>query len=573
MKFKFKSKYKWGIFGFFFLLICSLMIAAKIQLPFKPLIMNYEAYISQAGREEVEKDFDYREFGDVSEFTKAIEDKRTIGGVGSDFQIARLVQKNLIQKIDWYKLFENSENEKLKEGFQTPENYFSLNQEQKKAVLSRKRSTFESLIRPEVVKHIDEYDQFLVDKEGNKIDTDKDGIADRFWEFFIPYYTQDKVIAYTIGDYEKNNKVYDIKPELAKNQKYKENKEQIQDKGIEFLDQSVAGIGKTLREYGYKYFEWTEAMRDNLLLGSEKVGNYSGVVTKDNYKQQIDGFVSYIKDITGKDFEDLKFNYYNSSGLELATTLIDIEKKPEVGFIYNGDALDAHYSQDNFEWLEDGKTLNIIRPKNNLTLLDGWIILKDVETNVVNQLYKTLYNSVYKGEDYSKDQMLQMALEKTKYKDENDNKFKYGYVLNFENLPNLANFDFINYTPSFINTFEFFKKTYFNDEVETIKLLDENDNPTQEEGFLVKDQNGIVQATEQEPTLTFDQLVAKAEERSSLFGLNIYLSQQPKQTVFGQRPEDFPEDPTFDIHYSFIAPVDENLDSNIRTYYNMKTKS
>ncbi|SYV91814.1 Uncharacterised protein, partial [Mesomycoplasma hyorhinis] len=91
-------------------------------------------------------------------------------------------------------------------------------------------------------------------------------------------------------------------------------------------------------------------MRDNLLLGSEKIGNYTGIVTKDNYKQQIDGFVSYIKDITNKNFADLRFNYYSSSGLDLTTNLIDIEKKPEVGFIYNGDALDAHYSKDNFDW-------------------------------------------------------------------------------------------------------------------------------------------------------------------------------------------------------------------------------
>lgn len=100
MKFKLKSRYKWTIFSLILLLISSLMIAFKVNLPFRPLIMNYESYLSEPGKEELEKDFDYREFGDVSEFTKAIEDKRTIGGVGSDFQIARLVQKNLIQKID-----------------------------------------------------------------------------------------------------------------------------------------------------------------------------------------------------------------------------------------------------------------------------------------------------------------------------------------------------------------------------------------------------------------------------------------------------------------------------------------
>ncbi|WP_215778139.1 spermidine/putrescine substrate binding protein [Mesomycoplasma hyorhinis] len=574
MKFKLKSRYKWTIFSLILLLISSLMIAFKVNLPFRPLIMNYESYLSEPGKEELEKDFDYREFGDVSEFTKAIEDKRTIGGVGSDFQIARLVQKNLIQKIDWSKLFQNSQNEKLKKGFKTPANYYSLTKKEKEAVLARKRRTFESLIRPEIVSHIDEYDKFLVDEKGNKIDSDKDGIADRFWEFFVPYYTQDKVIAYTVGDYKnKNNEIVEIKPELLKNEKYRENKAFIQEKGIKFLDQTVAEIGKTLREYGYKYFEWTEAMRDNLLLGSEKIGNYTGIVTKDNYKQQIDGFVSYIKDITNKNFADLRFNYYSSSGLDLTTNLIDIEKKPEVGFIYNGDALDAHYSKDNFDWLKDGKTINIIRPKNNLTLLDGWILLKDISSDVVDKFYNSLYNSVYKGEDLSENQMFKMALEKARYKDPEDDQIKSGYYLDYEKLPNLANFDFINYTPSFTNTFEFFKKTYFNDNVETVNALDDNNVETGDEIDLIKDKNGIVAANETTPTITFEQLAATAEERASLFGLNIYLSQQPKQTIYGQRPEDFPNDTTYDIHYSFIAPVDENLDSNIRTYYIIKTKS
>lgn len=123
-------------FSLILLLISSLMIAFKVNLPFRPLIMNYESYLSEPGKEELEKDFDYREFGDVSEFTKAIEDKRTIGGVGSDFQIARLVQK-FNSKIDWSKLFQNSQNEKLKKDLK-PQLIIIHLQKEKEVVLARK---------------------------------------------------------------------------------------------------------------------------------------------------------------------------------------------------------------------------------------------------------------------------------------------------------------------------------------------------------------------------------------------------------------------------------------------------
>ncbi|CNS27726.1 Uncharacterised protein [Salmonella enterica subsp. enterica serovar Typhimurium str. DT104] len=104
-----KLVYLFGKFAAFICLIILFFIAffLKSQFGFKPVIYNYESYISDQGREFINKDFNYREFGNISEFTKAIEDNRTIAGVGSDFQIARLAQKGLLQKIDYSKLFPN----------------------------------------------------------------------------------------------------------------------------------------------------------------------------------------------------------------------------------------------------------------------------------------------------------------------------------------------------------------------------------------------------------------------------------------------------------------------------------
>lgn len=86
------------------------------------------------------------------------------------------------------------------------------------------------MFRPEIVEHVDKYDQFMKDAYDPQkdLDTDNDGIQDRFWEFFIPYYTQDKVIAYTIGDYDVDGKRKNLR-KFQGNWSAKQ-KEQIQEK-------------------------------------------------------------------------------------------------------------------------------------------------------------------------------------------------------------------------------------------------------------------------------------------------------------------------------------------------------
>ncbi|SGA22905.1 Uncharacterised protein [Mycoplasmopsis arginini] len=46
------------------------------------------------------------------------------------------------------------------------------------------------------------------------------------------------------------------------------------------------------------------------------------------------------------------------------------EGRSDSAVIYNGDALDAYYSKDNFASVEDG-LIRFIRPKYNYLLMDG----------------------------------------------------------------------------------------------------------------------------------------------------------------------------------------------------------
>ncbi|WP_341488356.1 hypothetical protein [Mesomycoplasma ovipneumoniae] len=544
---------------------------SKSSFPFKPVVYNFEAYISDFGRDVINKDFNYREFGDVSEFTKAIEDNRTIAGVGSDFQIARLAQKGLLQKIDYSKLFPNWQLTKV---FQKPQNYESFSLVQKQEFINKKRAAFEEMFRPEIVEHVDKYDQFMKDAYDpqKNLDTDNDGIQDRFWEFFIPYYTQDKVIAYTIGDYDVNGK----RKNLRKFQRnwIAEQKQQIQEKGLKFEDQSLSGIGKTLRKNGYSFFEWTEAMRDNLLIGAEKTNQYGQILTENNYKSFVDGFIDYIGEISGFDYFNLRHNVFKTSGLDLANSVIDPSLNQDVGFLYNGDSLDAHYSKDNYEELEEENTIAIIRPKNNLTLLDGWIILKDTSPELTDKIYNSLYEGIYKGEDFDLEEIVQKAKVEVDFdfvQNSETEKFEpkkgKGFYFDYESIPFLANFDYINYTPTFKKSFEFFKKFYFNDAVETVrKTLDGED-----QSVFVDLNDEII---DDEKNLNYNNIKSETSSNRSLRALNMYLSQQPEQTLYGNMPtENNTDEGRYQINYTFLMPLDERLASQIRTYYNLKTKN
>ncbi|MDW2923909.1 hypothetical protein [Mesomycoplasma ovipneumoniae] len=544
---------------------------SKSSFPFKPVVYNFEAYISDFGRDVINKDFNYREFGDVSEFTKAIEDNRTIAGVGSDFQIARLAQKGLLQKIDYSKLFPNWELTKV---FQKPQNYESFSLAQKQEFINKKRAAFEEMFRPEIVEHVDKYDQFMKDAYDpqKNLDTDNDGIQDRFWEFFIPYYTQDKVIAYTIGDYDANGKRKNLRK--FQGNWSAEQKQQIQEKGLKFEDQSLSGIGKTLRKNGYSFFEWTEAMRDNLLIGAEKTNQYGQVLTENNYKSFVDGFIDYIGEISGFDYFNLRHNVFKTSGLDLANSVIDPSLNQDVGFLYNGDSLDAHYSKDNYEELEEENTIAIIRPKNNLTLLDGWIILKDTSPELTDKIYNSLYEGIYKGEDFDLEEIVQKAKVEVDFafvQNSETEKFEpkkgKGFYFDYESIPFSANFDYINYTPTFKKSFEFFKKFYFNDAVETVRETLEG-----EDRSVFVDLNDEI--IDDEKNLNYNNIKSETSSNRSLRALNMYLSQQSEQTLYGNMPtENNTDEGRYQINYTFLMPLDERLASQIRTYYNLKTKN
>lgn len=576
---------------------------------FRPVFMNFQAYLDKDAMKELEEKFQYQEFSELNEFSRAIESKRIIGGIASDFEVARLIIGKQLKKVKYEKILQQVKN------INDPDN-FTANGMLKKSIV-------EKYLRPETVKHMDSYNKYLVDKDQKAIDIDKDGIPDEMWEFMLPYYIQDKVIAYTTGTYS-NDKKTEI--ELRSNRLTDEEKEN----GITFEKQDFISIANKLVEQGYDRFVWTEASRDNLLIGSEianadkkpNESTYSGEVTVSNYESMIEAFLKVVQDGTGKSFRDNSRNKALSNGSDLLNSLIDPNKNDSVGVMYNGDGIDAFYASDNFDSVTDG-AIRYIRPKNNITLLEGLVIPEYIPKKTEEDIYDIAYNSIYKGVDYSFDEYLSEITtfvktpfytiqnvidEETKEtseqivweKDENgelvwekEGKNNYVATVDYSLLPSARNFDYVNYTPSWKTDFEVIKQFYFNDSVLAATIPGQDEETTflklsQDENAKLSKLFSIqlpANATEEELENLFEEEKTKAnlnintfehsvEELQSKLALNLYITQQPKQQKNGQMPEeDTPDSDLYDLVYDSIKPIDNQLRTQVISKYIVRTKN
>ncbi|QJR44424.1 hypothetical protein [Mycoplasma miroungirhinis] len=506
-----KSKIK-KILGFFITIILSIFsilsvtfaVTIKLQTGYKPSIYNYGSYLQPSIINELKSKYNYKVFNDINEFTTALNNEKAIAGVGSDFQAAQLIIDDKIKKIDFKSLF-NIEGNVL--------------------------DGLEHIFRKEIIEHLKIYDDYILQlittkyphkllSDKNSYDVDGDKKADHFWEYVIPYYSQDKVIAYNIDN--------TFRPHIKLTDEEKEN-------GIDFKDKSWFGIMKTLKEHGYTNFGWNNAYYDNLMIGAfyEDFKNPGSTIDKQtnqlkqfdfsNYKQAIDSFNNFVKDTTSYDIRDTKHNFLIGDGLELLNTLIEPKfNKADAAILYNGDAIDAYYSSDNFGNTPDGN-IRFIRPKNNYLLVDVWIQAKSLTDKQSKDFILELKNTLYNGLDVkesvdeiqkryeiayldtlktlineSQKQPLKNSVEEQIFNilNENniDNNLSVEIINQIWNLHNedeeawedqfsdafsdikyteIINFNYINYTPTLQSTYNFIKKWYFGTDDVAIQLYNQ----------------------------------------------------------------------------------------------------
>ncbi|MGX9357586.1 hypothetical protein ACWXVJ_00110 [Mycoplasma sp. 773] len=380
------------ILSFFVITIIFIFaISIKLSNKYRPSIYNYESYLAPSIKEKLKKDYNYKEFKEINEFTQALTQDKAIAGVGSDFQTAQLIIEKKVRKVDFARLYGKSD----ANDWNVRKFFYTEN-------VRKHLENFDNLIYNKLVnlpKHELDSKGFILDKNKKLWKSNTSAQWEHFYDFFIPYYAQDKGVAYNVN---KNSR-----PNLTLNNS---SIQELENKSMQ-LDWNQ--IFDTLKENKYQHIGWTNAFVDNLMIGainykSRDNKNWKQLFTfngegklfdfnENNYKLAIDSFVAFVKNSSGYDIKNTAYNHLSGDGLELLNYLIEPKQgRSDSSVIYNGDALDAYYSEDNFASVEEG-TIRFVRPKNNYYLVDGWIIshkLSDEDTSkFLDSISSLIYNN------------------------------------------------------------------------------------------------------------------------------------------------------------------------------------
>lgn len=382
---------KWAKILVLPILILVAFIAAisfKALHPFKPTILNYAQYTSPKQIETINKKYTYKEYKGIEQFNYSLENDKAIAGIGADYTIVGLIKKNKIQKINFKANF-NVDN---------PMPYYT----------------------EAVQKQLRYFDQFLVG-----IDNDKDGQDDKFYEYIIPYFINTKVLAINL----KKSKI--LASELTKYDKA-----------------SLLDALQFLAKKGITIFGWNDTKIENTILGSN---SDKLKITIDNYKNLINNFAQILKKGTGYQINNSDHNIFEPDSDVLLQNIINPRSAIQVANIYNGDALDAYYSEDNFATEKDSEVVHSIKINNSPSILDCFVISNSISEEVAQELIKFLNPIIFEGTymDYSE---LSNKLVDKKGK------------INYDKLGIARNFDYVNYTPVAKGIYNFILDNYFDDD-------------------------------------------------------------------------------------------------------------
>lgn len=568
---------------------------------FKPVFYNYQSYMDPKIVESIGRKFEYKQFGTIDEFTKAVLTHKTAGGIGNDGQAAKLIINDYTGQSKLRKF-------SIKD-FKT---IFGANWDDSKNIADN----LKVILTPVVFEHLLSYDQYFKDipifengkpklkANGEQFyNKDYDNEEDKIhlYNYFIPYFAQDMVLAYNPLKLQKYKDIYtsinhevpeDEQELISYNKEYskavapyfetltKELEREINNKLYNVVNNNeikndwenqLSNIpminalqivrhpyGKDKETDSFQYFEYTDAVRDNMIYGSsyhldpelkrhvpkptgdalihEKTSETNKEIITPIYKDLIDQFLSLFKDGTGFKLTDTNHVRTNGDGLELLNTLIDPHKKTNVGIIYNGDALDAFFSRDNISnsAVPDG-AIRFIRPSVNLLLVDGLVIANDTDEEIANEIINTSKDTFFGGLDNNKTNWTVENVTKAFDDASSDN-----YMLAFKNFGSYINFDYVKYTPAFKLVYDYVLENEFN-------------NP-----LIPSD----------------DPKYKKINEYEKKYAQHLF--EITNKYTIGHKSEDIYEgwhEITYNVKHIAISPVNQKTQTEINTYYQKQTKA
>ncbi|WP_406617261.1 hypothetical protein [Mycoplasmopsis adleri] len=598
--------------------VSAALIYKYTKEKFRPVFYNYQSYMDDWIVNRLGKDFEFKQFGTINEFTKAILTHKTAGGIGNDAQAAKLI----INDYTGTSKLRRFTNKDFK-------NIFGENWDESKSV----QANLKNILTDVVFNHLASYDEYfddipILDKNGEqKLKADgkpffnKDYATDdpnkiHLYNYFIPYFAQDMVIAYNPLKLKKYNDMYksvnmdepsepseDATQEeknqydkdltaynlayskavekfffnVTKDLETKINKDlktiydSTKDSQLAQLKNTIPMINalETLRNpYGknndtdaFQYYEYTDAVRDNMIYGSsyrwdatlkkhvpqptggaiikETTSVTGKEITTPIYKTLIDQFLALFKDGTGYALNNTAHVRTSGNGLDLLNTLIDPTKITNVGIIYNGDALDAFYSRDNItnSDVPDG-SIRFIRPSVNLLLVDGLVISEDTTDEVVNTIIESSKDTFLGGLNKPVAQWTEANVSKATFNAANGSKEQQ--IEAYKAFGSMLNYDYVKYTPAFKLVYDYALNNTFN--------------------------NPIIPSDDPKFTELNDYLKKYVQ--------NLY--EIKSSYTIGHRSTDLFKDwseITYNVNHVAISPVNQKTQTQINTYYEQQLKA
>ncbi|MFV8480201.1 hypothetical protein ACNQ2O_01090 [Mycoplasma sp. AA7A] len=369
-----------SIGSFIIALVVILLSVFKFSHPFKPAFYNYKSYMSKTNIDKIQKDFTYKTFDEINEFTNALVNNKAIAGIGSDFQAIDLIKKGHIKKIDFKKLFKSVDHANFDEEL--------LNKLSDTQFLA---NVLKEIYSPIVFNHLASYDDELTtDIHGKKLATPA-----HLWEYFIPYYAQDGMVAYNKSKAINGKEINDNALIANANALSEQYQTTIQ-------PYSLLNELNLISKSGYGNYIITDAIRTNMLYASGydfqnnklTLEPFTGTSTEQNYKNQIVQFGNLIQAATSYPISNSRYITLDGDGQNIVARLLDpSNKQTDSGIVYNGDMLDMYYSDNNYDTVSNG-TVEGLKIGQNVLLVDGIVIRNDVDSNYETKLYKTLNESV-----------------------------------------------------------------------------------------------------------------------------------------------------------------------------------
>ncbi|WBP84353.1 hypothetical protein [Mycoplasmopsis edwardii] len=417
--------------------------------------------MSKANIDTINEKYEYKTFNEVDEFTVALNNNKAIAGIGSDFQAITLIKKGFIQKINFEKLLNSQQPIK--------------NQEELKEILKQ-------IYTPAVFAHLESYDEeLLTDEHGNNFTEPK-----HLWEYFVPYFHQEGVLA--VNKLKSKKKNVEINEELF-NQNLKElsSKSKLTNFNEQISSYSLFNMLNAIQKNGYDNLLITDAVRVNMLYGSpfqikdnKIISNYGEIVDENNYKTLVNSFIDLITTSTNKAIDDSKISF-NGDGQEILRTLLDMNRQDiDSSIMFNGDALDAYFSEDNeLEYTdENGKkqvipngSIEVFEFAENILFADGLVVANNISRSSEDELYKTLRNSFYANIDatsHTSNEKYQVSL----YDEYLNNAFRDKFIETYDSIAinSQGAVEFNNFKNNLVEIF----KTTINKDLEDEDLLKYN---------------------------------------------------------------------------------------------------